>query len=220
MTHANANDLILLSLLPLAQCDDQPAWLDAGEQARLQGMGSPMRRRQFLAGHGLARRLAESLTGLPASEWGWQVDDAQRRRLVHVGGEALFVSVSHSGDRVAAAVGRQSLGLDLECDPRERDWAGLAHGLFEPLVASGIGADPAAFRRAWALAEAEAKRSGKGIQRAHLRRLLVEPASRPEAEAWSWDVAGQGALALAAWPGAVLEGAPGVPGSWRYLWAG
>lgn len=220
MANADANDLITLAAVPLAEAEGAPAWLDAGEQARLQAMASPLRRRQFLAGHGLARRLAESMTGRPAGEWRWQVDDGQRRRLVHADGGALFVSVSHSGDQVAAAVGCRALGLDLECDPRERDWARLARSLFEPLVASGIGAHAAAFRRAWALAEAEAKRSGEGIQRAHLRRLLIEPASRPEAEAWSWDVAGQGALALAAWPGAVVEGAPGVPGAWRYLWAG
>ena len=220
MAHANANDLITLGLMPLTEAEGQPAWLDAGEQARLQGMASPLRRRQFLAGHGLARRLAESMTGRPAGEWRWQVDDGQRRRLVHARGDALFVSVSHSGDRVAAAVGFRALGLDLECDPRERDWAGLARSLFEPLVASGIGADPAAFRRAWALAEAEGKRSGEGIQRAHLRRLLIEPAGGSDAEAWSWPLAGQGALALAAWPGAFVEGAPGVPEAWRYLWAG
>jgi len=220
MAHANANDRIILRLLPLAECEGQPAWLDAGEQARLQGMSSPRRRRQFLAGHGLARQLAEAVTGRPAGEWRWQVDDGQRRRLVHGCGEALFVSVSHSGDRVAAAVGRRALGLDLECDPRERDWPALARSLFEPGVARRVGADPAAFRRAWALAEAEAKRSGEGIQRAGLRRLSIEPAGPAEAEAWAWPLAGQGALALAAWPGAVVDGGPGVPETWRYRRAG
>lgn len=220
MAHADANDQIILAVLPLSVAVDPTAWLDAGEQARLQGMASPLRRQQFLAGHGLARRLAEAMTGLPAGEWRWQVDEGQRRRLMHAGGEALFVSVSHSGDRVAAAVGRRALGLDIECDPRERDWTRLANGLFEPLVASGIGADPAAFRRAWALAEAEAKRSGEGMQRAHLRRLLIEPTGNSDAEAWSWPVAGQGTLALAAWPGAVVTGGPGAPETWRYLRAG
>ncbi|ODS63377.1 MAG: hypothetical protein ABS41_05905 [Arenimonas sp. SCN 70-307] len=220
MAHANSKHQILLAVLPLAEAAGQPAWLDAGEQARLDGMASPLRRRQFLAGHGLARRLAESLAGRPAGEWRWSVDDGQRRRLVHVDGEALFVSVSHSGDHVAAAVGRKALGLDLECDPRERDWAGLARSLFEPSLVDGVGADPAAFRRAWALAEAEAKRSGDGIQRAWLRRLLMEPANRPDAEAWTWPLAGQGTLALAAWPGATVEGGPGVPQAWRYRLAG
>ena len=220
MAHANANNQITLAVLPLAEAGQPPAWLDDGEQARLKGMASPLRRRQFLAGHGLARRLAEAMTGRPAGEWRWQVDDSQQRRLVHAGGEALFVSVSHSGDRVAAAVGHAALGLDLECDPRERDWAGLARSLFEPLVACGIGNDAAAFRRAWALAEAQAKRSGEGIQRAHLRRLLIEPAGPADAEAWTWPQAGQGTLALAAWPGAVVRGGSGNPESWRYLWAG
>ena len=49
---------------------------------------------------------------------------------------------------------------------------------------------------------------------------MIEPAGHPEAEAWSWSLAGQGALALAAWPGAIVEGAPGVAAAWRYLWVG
>lgn len=212
---------VLVTLSPLATAEAGEGWLDDGERARLAAITVPLRRRQFLAGHGLARRLAARATGLAPQDWTWRVEVDGRRALRHAAGERLWVSISHSGEAVAAAVARQPLGLDLECDPRPRDWAGLAGRLFEASVAEWIGSDPAAFRQAWALAEADGKRSGRGIQRGVLRRLAMVPVDAG-AQAWTWALPGQACLALAAWPGArvIAEGVAGPPRGWCYRPAG
>lgn len=202
-------------LVRVATLDDAPAGegcLDAGERERLAGLRDPLRRRQYLAGHAIARELATTLAGGKAADWCWRVCDDGRRELRR-GPLRLCVSPSHSGRHVAVAVAVRPVGLDLEARGESRDWPILAGRLFSPPLAAWVLSSPegvpARFRRAWALVEARAKRSGEGIQRSRVRRWTFGPAAADAADAWTWPLDDAGhCLALAAWPGARVVGLP------------
>ena len=102
------------------------------------------------------------------------------------------------------------VGIDLELSPEPRDWAGLAHSLFSPATAAWVLGENEAgrdrrFREAWALLEAQAKRSGEGVQRSVFRRMDLQACDAPEAGSLSWAV-GEGYLALAGWRGMRVGG--------------
>lgn len=207
----------------VATLDDAPGsegCLDAGERERLSALRDPVRRRQYLAGHALARELATALAGGEPAAWCWQVCEDGRRELRR-GALRLCVSPSHSGRHVAVAVAARPVGLDLEARGDSRDWATLARQLFSPPLAAWVLSSPegvpARFRRAWALVEARAKRSGEGIQRRRVRTWSFEPAAMAAADAWTWPLDDAGhCLAVAAWPGARVLGLPeAVAEPWR-----
>ncbi|KFN52223.1 hypothetical protein N790_00195 [Arenimonas malthae CC-JY-1] len=202
---------VLLALLPIASVPAMPGWLGGEERDRLAAIAAGPRRAQFLAGHVLARQLAAAFAGGEPPDWHFHVAAAQRRELVGPGGRRLCLSLSHSHDQVAAAVAERPIGVDLELAPDRRDWADLARRLFSPATAAWVLGDGEAgrdrrFREAWALLEAQGKRSGEGVQRAVFRRLDLVPCDPGEADALSWP-AGQGCLALAGWRGMHVGGA-------------
>lgn len=186
------------------------AWLSPGERARLARMGSPVRRRQFLAGHWLARDLAAAALGGAPADWTWRSDDDARPRLARAGGGATWASISHCGGWIGAAVAPDAFGLDLEVPRRDRDLDALARFVLAPAERDALAALPAAgrataFYRYWTLKEAEGKRAGQGVLPARARGLAARPAGDDEAEAWTWSLPGGGHASLAAWPGARFE---------------
>lgn len=204
-------------------------WLAPEERARLDGLSAPLRRRQFLAGHWRVRVLAAAFAGGGPRDWRFGAEAGGRPWLDGPGGRRLHVSISHSGENLAVAVAWRAIGLDIEIPRRERDYGGLARHVFSPTEVQHIEALPPARRRqafntTWALKEAFGKRSGEGLQPAASRRVTSEAAAPGDAEAFSWALAGDGALALAAWPGADIEwAAPGATGradGWIYRQAG
>lgn len=201
---------VLLALLPIASVPAMSAWLGGGERDRLAAIASGPRRAQFLAGHVLARQLAVEFAGGEPEAWHFHIGPQHRRELLGPGGHRLCLSLSHSHDQVAAAVAERPIGVDLEVSPEPRDWADLARRLFSPATAAWVLGDGNAgrdrrFREAWALLEAQGKRSGEGVQRAVFRRLDLVPCESREAEALSWP-AGEGSLALAGWRGMRVGG--------------
>lgn len=214
---------VLLALSPIASVPVRPDWLGGEERDRLATFGSGTRRAQFLAGHVLARQLAVEFAGGEPAAWHFHIGPQQRRELLGPGGLRLCLSLSHSHDQVAAAVSARPIGLDLELSPEPRDWAGLASQLFSPATTAWVLGEGEAgrdrrFRQAWALLEAQGKRSGEGVQRAAFRRQDLRPADAGEAEALCWPV-GEGGLALAGWRGMRVGGKLGPAGSasgWDY----
>lgn len=92
---------------------DLPSWLSPSESERLAELHVEPRRRQYLAGHWLARAVLAAHSGGAPTDWLLQ----QRRSLppAVIDHEAtLLLSLSHSGDWVAAAVADQAIGIDLE----------------------------------------------------------------------------------------------------------
>ena len=215
---------VLLQRLPLASAPAQLSWLTAEERVRLAEISDAMRAAQFLAGHGLARQLAAQFAGGEPGQWSLRVAQDGRRWLDHDDRPTVAVSIAHAGDQVAAAVGRQPLGLDIEAPGRPRDWLALARTVFSDAENLALGAASpdsraAVFRETWTLKEAWAKRSGLGLQRAQARRCSAQPSGTAGAEAWTWVDAQGVAVALAAWPGADIRalGLEGPARGWRYL---
>lgn len=201
---------VLLALLPIASVPAMSAWLGGEERDRLAAIASGPRRAQFLAGHVLARQLAVEFAGGAPEAWHFHVGPQHRRELLGPGGHRLCLSLSHSHDQVAAAVAERPIGVDLEVSPEPRDWADLARRLFSPATAAWVLGDGEAgrdrrFREAWALLEAQGKRSGEGVQRAAFRRLDLRPGRPGDTEALAWSV-GSGSLAVAGWRGMRVGG--------------
>lgn len=133
-----------LAAVTAAQPEPQ-AWWTPSEAARHQAFSMPSRRRVFLAGRWLARWLFAQAVGGEPLRLALDGEGAPRCAAL----PAWALSISHSGDWVAAAVAEGGpLGLDLEWENPRRDWQGLARFL-------GLdAADAAAFYRHWTLGEA------------------------------------------------------------------
>ena len=156
--------------------DAEDGWLTPAEKARLTGIQAPLRRRQYLAGHWLARALAARAFGGEPPQWRWDDQAGPRPQLLRDGFRA-WATLSHSGEHLAAAVAAQPIGLDLELPRRPRDVMALAHYLFAPdevarLLETGEGPDrDRLFYVFWALKEARGKRGGEGLQATQARRV-------------------------------------------------
>lgn len=207
----------------LPEADD---WLTAAEQARLLGIQAPLRRRQYLAGHWLARVLSAQAFGGEPAQWRWDDQAGPRPQLLRAGVRA-WATLSHSGEHLAAAVAPQPIGLDLELPRRPRDVMALARYLFAPdeiarlLEIEAGGGRERLFYVFWALKEARGKRGGEGLQATQARRVSSRRSDAALAEARVWPLGDTGALALAGWPGLVsqVRGLPeDVPASdWNYV---
>ena len=97
-------------------------WLSESEQARLVTLKVEARRNHYLAGHWLTRELlAHGFGGAPGA---WALSERKSLPPQVLGGEAnLRVSISHSGDWIAATVANISVGIDIEQRPRKLDAA-------------------------------------------------------------------------------------------------
>lgn len=200
-------------------------WLTGVERTRLDGMRSAARRESFLAGHWLARRLAADWLGLGLTQ---VVLDAfaDGRPALRVKGEPvpLSLSIAHSGDWLAVALGEVAVGVDLELPRRGRDLDALARFAFSADEARALGAmeEPAReaeFLNLWSLKEACVKRSGEGLRPRQARSLRAQACEAADSQARSWDFHG-GAIALAAGCDARIEFAgwkAGAARCWRYL---
>lgn len=217
--------LASLDALAAESADAGERWLTSAEQSRLQAIGAPLRRRQYLAGHWLVRMLAAEAFGGEPGQWRFDIDADPRPRLSFAGTQ-VWASISHSGDRVAAAVAVDPIGLDLELPRRPRDLMALANFLFAPeevaLVAAADDATRAqVFYRYWALKEARGKRGGEGLQPSQARRVNALPSALGEAEALHWPLPSGGTLAVAAWPGMQVDTVGFEPADaatgWRYV---
>jgi len=200
------------------------SWLTRHEQDRMQAIAAPLRRRQFLAGHWVARVLAAQACGGEPGQWRLQTLDDPRPRLSCRGRPELWASLSHSGPAVAAGVAHQPLGLDLELSRRERDVVALSRFALAPEEAAQVAAlapgqeQRARFHLLWTLKEARGKRSGEGIRLSTARRVAARPSLPAVAEAWHWPLPEYGSLALAGWPGlrVSLAGPTSMASAWRY----
>lgn len=185
--------------LVLARLDgdapDDADFLDDAERTRLQSMRSPQRRRQFVAGRGLARQLAAACAGAVPGDWRVDVDARGAPRLCRRDeGAQLHVSIAHSGDRVACAVAATPLGIDLETAARPRDLLAVAGfvfpaGLRDDLTALDDAMRAREFYRWWALAEAHGKRDGDGLrwQDSRTRRFREVECAAADYRTWQGD---------------------------------
>jgi len=208
---------------------DVGRWLTADEAARLQAMSLPARRRSFLAGHWLARRLAADWLQAGIGRIALHRHPDGRPQLLLDGAPtALALSLSHSGEWLACAIADVPVGIDVELPRRRRDLDALARFAFAPEEAERLRQLPepersATFHTLWTLREARGKRKGEGMLPAQSRRISAMPGDAVHAEATSWSML-DGALALAVEAGTRIEVEGGEvldsPRYWRFVEAG
>ncbi|WP_374675235.1 4'-phosphopantetheinyl transferase superfamily protein [Ideonella sp.] len=182
----------------LARAPAEPGWLSASEAARLPGLAHGGRRGQFLAGRWLLRELlARRAPATDPRDWALDGTPGRAPALApgcpHVPGLDTL-SLSHSGDWVAAAAGTGPLGMDIESWPprRPRDAAALLGAICQPPEQAHWLAGPPeglAWRLhvCWTLKEAAAKALGHAALPEPLRALPCRPAAPGEPpNAGSW----------------------------------
>lgn len=202
-------------------------WLSATETARLAGLAPGVRRRQFLAGRWLLRELLARGTAVPDPAAWWLDGAPGRAPALGPGAPAApgcpTLSLSHSGDWVAAAAGPGPLGIDIEAWPprRARDAAALLDAICTPPERSLWVAGPAealAWRLhvCWTLKEAAAKALGRSALPGPLQALRCRPPAGSEPpNAWSGQ--GSGWVAGLYQSPSAAQGGPGPAGwqAWR-----
>lgn len=152
---------------------DHADWLSASELARLATLKVASRRDQFLAGHWLARNVLATRFGGDARDWSL----AQRasKPPAVVGHETTKqLSLSHSGDWVAAGVSVHAIGIDIE-QRRVRD---ALHRFEDLLLAEGEVAgtlDNDILLQRWVIKEAWIKRDHGAALPVQLAALKIAP---------------------------------------------
>ncbi|MFL6671923.1 MAG: 4'-phosphopantetheinyl transferase family protein [Massilia sp.] len=138
-------------------------WLDRSEVQRLERFVRPERRRQYLAGHALARQALGRLLELPPETVGLVEQPGAAPLAVVPGGGTCGLSISHSGHWVACAASATTrVGLDIELIDATRDIDQLAAQAFDPEQQAWLAKRPAAtrmrdFYQLWSAAEARFK---------------------------------------------------------------
>lgn len=186
-------------------------WLSTEEAARLRAITARVRREQFLAARWLVRELLAQAAGGQPRDWALSAGEAAKPTVI--GHPQWHVAIAHSGDRVACAVAREEIGIDLEAPVRRRDVEGLVQlvctegerRLFEGLDAAQR---DALFHELWTVKESWLKRRGEWVAPARLVRIDARPALDGEARTWR----GEGwVLALCGGAEVLWHGEPASP---------
>lgn len=182
------------------------AWTDAGllsvaEHARATAIAKPQRRRQFIAGRMLLRRMLADIVGGRAEDV--EIDataGAAPRVSTH---PDLHLSVSHSGDWVVAAVADRPVGIDIERLGERRDpqrfarWVCSADEWTDWRTLDGAAADDALIAH-WTRKEAWLKREGGEVLLTRMHRLHAGTADAASADGATWRVADAAMLSVCA----------------------
>jgi 4'-phosphopantetheinyl transferase len=146
-------------------------WLTEDEFSRYESITSVNRKWQFLAGHYLIRAMAARYYENSHADWIYFVGaDKQRHLKCHLAGiPELFVSLSHSGEWIAASVSAYPIGIDIETYAKQRDYMAIARHAFSEaetgiLKSLAPGELQRQFYLYWTLKECVAKQYGDGLQ--------------------------------------------------------
>lgn len=192
-------------------------WLSGNERQRLSTMTAPLRRRQFLAGHWLLRRLAAQIHGGEPTHWSLSTGPDRAPSLQSISNPdapTIHASLSHSGDGLAAAVAPFPVGIDLERPAKSRDLLALAGTVFSPDECAELrrlpeGERATAFYLFWTIKESVGKREGHGLRRRSAQQQQPLPCTAEDADVHSWQFGGV-SLALAVETGRPVR-AMGLP---------
>ncbi|WKD49927.1 4'-phosphopantetheinyl transferase family protein [Microbulbifer spongiae] len=187
--------------------------LSKEELSRLHQMLSTRRKTQFLAGRLLVRVfIAEHFACEPE-----KVNlAAVAPTFASCGGAHLAnISISHSADYLAVAIGKDMLGIDYELEYPSRDWLAIAQSCFHDEEVSWLQKQPKSvlaqeFLRIWTTKEALSKCSGED-----LGKLLTTIPIINDVNSWPKRLAEfhcwRGAIGRGAYLALVGNGAPTPP---------
>ncbi|HRG16758.1 MAG TPA: 4'-phosphopantetheinyl transferase superfamily protein [Pseudomonadota bacterium] len=185
----------------LVQEQTNAACVSTDEQRRASSIAKPQRRRQFIAGRMLLRRmLADSLGGRAEDFELEATAGAPPRVVAHPG---LHLSVSHSGEWVVAAVADRPVGIDIERLGERRDpqrfarWVCSADEWTDWRMLDGAAADDALIAH-WTRKEAWLKREGGEVLLTRMHRLHAGTADAASADGATWRVADAAMLSVCA----------------------
>jgi len=146
-------------------------WLSDSELARYPIITSSHRKSQFLAGHYLVRKMASRVFNNPLSDWTYYQDADHMRRLKcnKASQSELYVSISHSGDWIVAAISHAPIGIDIETFSKQRDFIAIARHVFSAAEISYLHSCRSEelkqnFYLYWTLKESAAKQYGVGLK--------------------------------------------------------
>lgn len=153
----------------LARLDEEQVWssrLLPEEARRAAEIVNPVMRARFVVSRGLRRSLLADCTGRAADELVFDEMAGEKPRLEESRGWDF--NVSHSGDYVAVAAARGSVGIDLEFIRPVGDMAAIVRRYFHPDESAAwraveVGRREEAFFLLWSAREASMKCAGLGL---------------------------------------------------------
>ena len=162
-------------------CAALSATLSPDEWIRSARMRSPQLQRRFIAAHGALRKLLGRYLGADPSELRFVHSEFGKPALSGEGqfGGRLTFNLSHSADLALIAIAPDAeIGVDLEHDREEPEFAEIAQWFFAPAEVEELNRLPSelrsrAFLSSWTRKEAYAKARGEGL------RATNEVAQRP-----------------------------------------
>lgn len=180
-------------------------WLTEDELTRYNAISSENRKLQYIAGHYLVRAMASRFLGNTIEDWIYFIDDANQRRLIcrDPGVQGLHVSLSHSGNWIAAVLSGSAVGIDLETCDKHRDFIAIASHVFSEAETRQLHLlAPDELKRQfylyWTRKECVAKQYGAGLKFEVSRVHSFVPASTAsDASVCSWQCS-EYVIALAA----------------------
>ena len=162
-----------LALDSVARC--AAAWQrdrhdNAAERQRAAAIAAPLRRAQFLAGRWLAAQLLAQQHGGRPADWHISCVSGEAPRVIAGPGlDRPFLSIAHRADALACALADVPVGVDVETEgglrgaADERTGFVLSHAEREAFAQTAPRAREAFLIAHWALKEAWAKQSGRGL---------------------------------------------------------
>lgn len=143
------------------------ALLDAGERARAERLRDEVRRARFVAAHAALRSIAGRRLGRAPDGLRFARGPFGKPELL--GGDGLFVNLSHSGGIALVALAAAPVGVDVERWPAAASATRIAERYFPPAEREAVAAAPAGagaggraalFARLWTRKEACVKAAG------------------------------------------------------------
>ena len=146
-------------------------WLTDSELARYQAITSSPRKNQFLTGHYLVRKMASRIFKNLPFDWIYYQDAEHMRRLKCNKDSQLelYVSISHSGEWIAAAISHAPIGIDIETFTKLRNFLAIANHVFSESEITHLKYCDSEelkqnFYLYWTLKECVAKQYGHGLR--------------------------------------------------------
>lgn len=188
--------MLAFALISLDEVVAEAAALSADERERADAIAKPLRRRQFIAGRLLLRRMLVQALGGRSGDFELDATAGAPPRMWSRPG--LHLSVSHSREWVAAAIADRPVGIDIEARAARRDPERFGRWVCSPdefdrwRALDGAAAEDALIAH-WTRKEAWLKREGGEVLLTRMHRLHAEPVAAAQAEVATWRL-GQAAM--------------------------